>query len=65
MIIKNSKLFIGNLSFGYTRGKFGLDSSKRGILSASAIVYPNGMNAYDFYFQNQFEILVKKILENC
>ena len=62
MIIKNSKLFIGNLSFGYALA----EALKVPRLLESGpnfpLVYPNGANAYDFYFQNHFENLVKKIL---
>ena len=61
-IIKNSKLFIGNLSFGYALA----EALKVPRLLESGpnfpLVYPNGENAYDFYFQNDFENLVKKII---
>ena len=61
MIIKNSKLFIGNLSFGYALA----EALKVPRLLESApnfpLVYPNGENAYDFYFQNHFEELTKKL----
>ena len=62
MIIKNSKLFIGNLSFGYALA----EALKVPRLLESGpnfpLVYPNGANAYDFYFQNHFENLVKRML---
>lgn len=62
MIIKNSKLFIGNLSFGYALA----EALKVPRLLESGpnfpLVYPNGANAYDFYFQNHFENLVKGML---
>ena len=61
MIIKNSKLFIGNLSFGYALA----EALKVPRLLESGpnfpLVYPNGNHAYDFYFQNHFEDLVKKL----
>ena len=60
MIIKNSKLFIGNLSFGYALA----EAIKVPRLLESGpnfpLVYPNGLNAFDFYFQDHFENLVKK-----
>ena len=60
MIIKSAKLFIGNLSFGYALA----EAIKVPRLLESGpnfpLVYPNGMNAYDFYFQSHFEDLVKK-----
>ena len=61
MIIKNAKLFIGNLSFGYALA----EAIKVPRLLESApnfpLVYPNGKNAYDFYFQSHFEDLVEKL----
>lgn len=63
-IIKGSKLFIGNLSFGYALA----EALKVPRLLESGpnfpLVYPNGENAYDFYFQKDFENLVKKLLLN-
>lgn len=60
-IIKNSKIFIGNLSFGYALA----EALKVTRLLESApnfpLVYPNGGNGYDFYFQNHFEDLIKKL----
>ena len=60
-IIKNSKVFIGNLSFGYALA----EALKVPRLLESApdfpLVYPNGSKGYDFYFQNHFEYLVKKL----
>ena len=59
-IIKNARIFIGNLSFGYALA----EAVKVPRLLESRpnfpLVYPNGMNAYDFYFQSHFEDLVKK-----
>ena len=60
-IIKSSKFFIGNLSFGYALA----EALKIPRLLESGpnfpLVYPNGPNAYDFYFQKHFETLVKKL----
>ena len=54
-IINSSKIFIGNLSFGYTLAE-GLKKPR--LLESGPdfpLVYPNGKDAYDFYFQNHFE----------
>ena len=63
-IIKNSKIFIGNLSFGYALA----EALKVPRLLESGpnfpLVYPNGQNAFDFYFQDHFEKLVKKLDKN-
>ena len=62
-IIKNSKVFIGNLSFGYTLAE-GLKVPR--LLESNPefpLVYPNGGRGYDFYFQNHFEMLFKKLYE--
>jgi hypothetical protein len=60
-IIKNSKIFIGNLSFGYALA----EALKVTRLLESApnfpLVYPNGGSGYDFYFQNHFEDLINKL----
>ena len=60
-IIKNSKIFIGNLSFGYALA----ESIKVPRLLESfpnfPMVYPNGPDAFDFYFQSHFEQLVQKL----
>ena len=56
-IIKASKFFLGNLSFGYTIAE-GLKVPR--LLESVPefpLVYPNGINAYDFYFQVHFEKL--------
>ena len=54
-IINSSKIFIGNLSFGFTLAE-GL-KKPRLLESGPAfpLVYPNGKDAYDFYFQSPFE----------
>lgn len=61
-IIKSCKLFIGNLSFGYALA----EAIKVPRLLESQpdfpLVYPNGKNAYDFYFQEHFEHLFKKLI---
>ena len=60
-IISEAKVFIGNLSFGYTLAE-GLKVPR--LLESNPefpLVYPNGTNGYDFYFQNHFEKLFKKI----
>jgi len=61
-IINSSKVFIGNLSFGFTIA----EALKKPRLLESGpdfpLVYPNGKNAYDFYFQDHFENLLKKLL---
>ena len=60
-IIKNARIFIGNLSFGYALA----EAVKVPRLLESRpnfpLVYPNGENAYDFYFQDHFELHFKKI----
>ena len=60
-IIKNARIFIGNLSFGYALA----EAIKVPRLLESApnfpLVYPNGYDGYDFYFQLHFEELVKKL----
>ena len=63
-IIKSSKLFIGNLSFGYALAE-ALKVSR--LLESGPnfpLVYPNGNNAYDFYFQSHFEELVKELIKS-
>ena len=63
-IINSAKLFIGNLSFGYALA----EALKIPRLLESGpnfpLVYPNGPKAYDFYFQNHFEKLVKELYYN-
>ena len=60
-IIRSSKLFIGNLSFGFAIA----EALKVPRLLESApnfpLVYPNGNYGYDFYFQVHFEQLVEKL----
>ena len=62
-IINSSKLFIGNLSFGYTIA----EALKKSRLVESyldfPLIYPNGINASEFYFQNHFQENVKNILK--
>ena len=63
-IIKSAKVFIGNPSFGYALA----ESIKVKRLLESApnfpLVYPNGKNAYDFYFQSHFESLFEKLYKS-
>ena len=63
-IIKSSRLFIGNLSFGYTIA----EALKTPRLLESyldfPLVYPNGLNGREFYFQAHFEKFVKEIIKN-
>ena len=60
-IINSGKVFIGNLSFGYTLA----EALKKPRLLESGLnfplIYPNGKNAYDFYFQEHFESNFKKL----
>ena len=54
-IIKSSKFFLGNLSFGYHIAE-GLKTPR--LLEGSPkfpLVYPHGKYAYEFYFQEHFE----------
>jgi len=55
-IIKSSKFFLGNLSFGYSTAE-GLKVPR--LLECYPpefpAMHPNGKNAYEFYFQNNFE----------
>ena len=56
-IIKSSKFFLGNLSFGYAMAE-GLKVPR--LLESCPdfpTMYPNGKNAFDFYFQEHFEKL--------
>ena len=63
-IIKGCRVFIGNLSFGYALAE--AIKVKRMLESGPdfPLVYPNGKNAYDFYFQSHFENLFKKLYNN-
>ncbi|OUW73607.1 MAG: hypothetical protein CBD76_02800 [Pelagibacteraceae bacterium TMED216] len=63
-IIKSSKVFIGNLSFGYALAE-ALKAPR--LLESRAdfpLVYPNGEKAFEFYFQEHFEDLFKKLYKN-
>ncbi len=60
-IIRNAKMFIGNLSFGYSLAE-GIKVPR--LLESFPnfpLVYPSGELAYDFYYQSHFEMLVKKL----
>tara|TARA_B100001063_G_C16764360_1_gene557768 strand:+ start:1152 stop:2030 length:879 start_codon:yes stop_codon:yes gene_type:complete len=63
-IINASRLFIGNLSFGYTLA----EGLKKPRLVESyldfPLIYPNGSNGCEFYFQDHFEKHVKDILKS-
>tara|TARA_X000001036_G_C20518615_1_gene741193 strand:+ start:49 stop:927 length:879 start_codon:yes stop_codon:yes gene_type:complete len=63
-IINASRLFIGNLSFGYTLA----EGLKKPRLVESyldfPLIYPNDINGCEFYFQEHFEKHVKDILKN-
>ena len=63
-IIKSSKFFIGNSSFGFTIAE-GLKVPR--IMESYPdfpVIYPNGGLGYDFYFQKHFEKICKKLNEN-
>ncbi len=60
-IIKSSKFFIGNSSFGFTIAE-GLKVPR--IMESYPdfpVIYPNGGHGYDFYFQTHFENLCEKL----
>ena len=60
-IIKSSKFFIGNSSFGFTIAE-GLKIPR--VMEAYPdfpVIYPNGGHGYDFYFQPDFEEICKKL----
>ena len=62
-IIKSSKFFIGNSSFGFTLAE-GLKIPR--IMESYPdfpVVYPNGGHGYDIYFQVHFEKICKKLNE--
>ncbi len=60
-IIKNSRLFIGNLSFGYALAEAIKVPRLLESFPNFPMVYPNGSSGYDFYFQNHFEKLVEQL----
>ena len=63
-IIKSSKFFIVNSSFGFTIAE-GLKVPR--IMESYPdfpVIYPNGGLGYDFYFQKHFEKICKKLNEN-
>ena len=60
-IIKNARIFIGNLSFGYALAEAVRVPRLLESRPNFPLVYPNGENAYDFYFQDHFELHFKKI----
>ena len=63
-IIKSSKFFIGNSSFGFTIAE-GLKVPR--IMESYPdfpVIYPNGGLGYDFYFQKHFEKICERLNEN-
>lgn len=63
-IIKSSKFFIGNSSFGFTIAE-GLKVPR--IMESYPdfpVIYPNGGLGYDFYFQKHFEKICQRLNEN-
>lgn len=62
-IIKSSKFFIGNSSFGFTMAE-GLKVPR--IMESYPdfpVIYPNGGYGYDIYFQIHFEKICKKLYQ--
>ena len=62
-IIKSSKFFIGNSSFGFTIAE-GLKVPR--VMESYPdfpVIYPNGGLGYDFYFQKHFEKICNKLNE--
>ena len=60
-IIKGSKLFIGNQSFPYSIAE-GLKVKRLlEVYFTAPNVIPEGVDGYDFYYQNHFEYLVENI----
>ena len=62
-IIKSSKFFIGNSSFGFTLAE-GLKVPR--VMESYPdfpVIYPNGGHGYDIYFQIHFEKICKKLNE--
>ena len=60
-IIKSSKFFIGNSSFGFTMAE-GLKIPR--VMESYPdfpVIYPNGGHGYDFYFQVHFEKICQKL----
>ncbi len=60
-IIKSSKFFIGNSSFGFTMAE-GLKIPR--VMESYPdfpVIYPNGGHGYDFYFQVHFEKICRKL----
>ena len=63
-IIKSSKFFIVNSSFGFTIAE-GLKVPR--IMESYPdfpVIYPNGGLGYDFYFQKHFEKICERLNEN-
>ena len=60
-IIKASKFYLGNQSFGFALAECMKVPRLLEAFSDFPVVHPIGENAYDFYFQNHLEDLFKKL----
>jgi len=60
-IIKSCKIFIGNLSFGFALAEAVKCPRLLETHLDFPLIYPNGKDSYDFFFQEHFESLFKKI----
>ena len=60
-IIKSSKFFIGNSSFGFTIAEALKIPRIMEAYPDFPVIYPNGGHGYDFYFQPDFEEICKKL----
>lgn len=61
-IINSCKIFIGNISFGYSIAEALKVPRLLESHPNSPFVNPSGDNAYEFYFQEHFEYLFKKLI---
>lgn len=60
-IIKASKFYLGNQSFGFALAEIMKVPRLLEAYSDFPVVHPIGENAYDFYFQEHFEMLFEKL----
>ncbi|UOE40556.1 hypothetical protein MTP09_11655 [Chryseobacterium suipulveris] len=60
-IIKSSKFYLGNQSFGFALAETMKVPRLLEAYSDFPVVHPIGENAYDFYFQEHFELLFDKL----
>lgn len=60
-IIKSSKFYLGNQSFGFALAEVMKVPRLLEAYSDFPVVHPIGDNAYDFYFQEHFETLFDKL----